>query len=171
MIRQPFRKGKYRVFKRNDTKDSGFSLIEIAVAIVIIGIFSSFALVSFERTYEDRDARALETAMASYQNVVIQGSQRLNVIPADVSPAMAIQAVPPLRRLAFRSSGSTVYAYALSKPTQSLALARSVAFRTNRCGDVCATRLNGFTYFALKPSTNTCPADRTEPQCRYIAPN
>jgi prepilin-type N-terminal cleavage/methylation domain-containing protein len=71
---------------RGKHPDKGVSLIELGIAIVIIGIFTAFAIVSFERTYEDRDGRALEAAMATYQNVVTQGATRLNVVPSGKFP-------------------------------------------------------------------------------------
>jgi prepilin-type N-terminal cleavage/methylation domain-containing protein len=147
----------------------GVSLIELAVAIVIIGIFAAFAMVSFERSYEDRDGRALESAMATYQNVVTQGASRLNVIPSGVNPAMVLQALPPTKRLLWEASGQNITVYALATKTQPKSQARSVTFRTNSCGDVCANRLSGFTHYLIKPGGNTCPRDPVESSCRYIS--
>lgn len=146
----------------------GVTLIELCVAIAILVVFVAFAVVSFERIYEDRDGGALEAAMATYQNVVTQGAARLNVVPSAVNPSMVLQALPPTKRLLWESSGQNVTVYALTRADQAKSQARSVTFRTNACGDVCANRLSGFTHYLIKPSTNTCPRDRVEASCRYI---
>jgi prepilin-type N-terminal cleavage/methylation domain-containing protein len=148
----------------------GVTLIELGIAIVIIGIFTAFAIVSFERTYEDRDGRALEAAMATYQNVVTQGATRLNVTPSGVNPAMVLQAMPPTKRLLWETAGQNITVYTLAVKNQPKAQARSIRFRTNSCGDVCANRLSGFTHYLIKPGGTTCQRDPVETSCRYIAP-
>jgi prepilin-type N-terminal cleavage/methylation domain-containing protein len=149
----------------------GFTLLELAIIIGIIGILASFAVVSFERIKEDQDALALQNGMVSYQNVVIQGSQRLDVSPSSVKPAMAVQAIEPNNLFLWEPTTTDVTLKVRSKATNNFANSRAVKFRTNQCGDVCAVQLDGFTYYALKPVQEPCSVDTIDTACRVISRN
>lgn len=60
---------------------NGFTLIELAIAIAIIGLLAAFAFLSFGTAGEDRDAAMVQASQASLQTVVSQGATRLDVTP------------------------------------------------------------------------------------------
>jgi|GEM_PF-5395428 len=149
---------------------SAFTLLELAIVIAIIGVLSSFAMVAFERIYEDRDAAALQGAMTTYQTVMIQGSQRIGTSPQNVDPDMIIQAIEPSEKIEWVKSGATGATVTIRNAIAiDFADARSATFRVNTCGDVCAIAIEGFTYYTLEANNVPCNDDPVESTCQYIA--
>ena len=62
----------------------GFTLVELAITIVIIALLAAFAVLSFGNTDEQRDASMVQSAQASLQTIVTQGSARMDVTPMDL---------------------------------------------------------------------------------------
>jgi prepilin-type N-terminal cleavage/methylation domain-containing protein len=60
---------------------SGFTLIELAIAIAIIGLLAAFAFLSFGTAGEDRDAAMVQSSQASLQTIVSQGATRMDLSP------------------------------------------------------------------------------------------
>ncbi|XVJ51362.1 MAG: type II secretion system protein [Vampirovibrio sp.] len=153
-----------------------YSLIEIGIALAILGLLTAFVLVSFQRTYEDRDALGLQGALLIFQNVLIEGSDRLNQSPKDVNLASVVEAIEASEKIQWTPPATptpedpevTVKVRVTSN--QSFDNARGVRFRVNDCGDVCPLELFGFAYYTLKSNeTIQCSADPVATTCNYIA--
>ncbi len=71
----------------------GYSLVELAVIILIIALFGAFAMTSLMGTDEDRDAAMVQAAQVSLQQVVSQGAARLDVNPGQLNPSAVLMAV------------------------------------------------------------------------------
>lgn len=71
----------------------GYSLIELAVVIMMIALFGAFAMTSLMGTDEDRDAAMVQTAQVSLQQVVSQGAARLDISPNQLNPGAVLMAV------------------------------------------------------------------------------
>lgn len=62
---------------------SGYTIMELAMIIAIVGILSAFAMVSFGNLGEERDAKMVQAAQAALQSIVSEGAARLDIRPAD----------------------------------------------------------------------------------------
>lgn len=65
----------------------GYTLIELAMVIAIVGVLTAFGLVSFGNMDEQRDASMVQSVQASLQSIVSQGAARLDIRPADFQNA------------------------------------------------------------------------------------
>ncbi|MFN9691033.1 MAG: type II secretion system protein [Vampirovibrionales bacterium] len=175
---------------------SAFTIIELSIVIAAIGIMSAVVVVSFRNAEEGTDKASLEGGMSTFQNVLVEGSQRSDVAPKDIDLRAILAAVDPQPTYAaFTFTGNaTAYTTAIAgvpantqyqwtynngtDPTVTLQTkarranwtgARSLTFRVNDCGTVCPVTLTGFDNYELQPNTNTfCEADPVEQDCNVI---
>lgn len=71
----------------------GFTLIELAITIMIIAILAAFTWTSFQGTDEARDAAMVQSAQAALQSIVSQGSARTDVPPASLPRTSVLNAL------------------------------------------------------------------------------
>jgi prepilin-type N-terminal cleavage/methylation domain-containing protein len=155
------------LFKTSQLK-RGFTLIELVIIMAILGIFTMFAIVAMGDADEQKDVRAFNTVQATLQSVVLQGAERTNSQPNELSAATVIAAMPPHRYIGLTKVNDSI----ISASTNRGRL-RTVEFTTNTCGDVCMTSLTGFTAFSLKPLPKQdckapAPSVAVTP-CNYLA--
>jgi type II secretory pathway pseudopilin PulG len=77
---QPMKPRQRELYKAR----KGFTLLELAVIFMIVGLLATFAVISFGGTDEQRDASMVQSAQASLQTIVTQGSTRLDVTPKEL---------------------------------------------------------------------------------------
>jgi type II secretory pathway pseudopilin PulG len=156
-------------------KQDAFSLIELSVSFLIIALLVTFTIVSFQRAYEDSEIRFIQSSLVVFQNVLIQGADRLKVEPKDVSLGQVVAAIEPnanvrwdvpnpnpsgiasvIASVFIKRDNQTFPASNANLPTQH----RGITFRVNACGSVCPTSLYNFNYYHLVENPGAlCPAD------------
>jgi prepilin-type N-terminal cleavage/methylation domain-containing protein len=148
-------------------KKQGFTLIEIVIVLAIIGIFSIFAVVAFGDADEQKDVRAFNTLQATLQSVVLQGADRTNSKPQELSPDTVIAAMPPHSYINLVVINTENIEAVTNRGRK-----RTIEFATNTCGDVCMINLTGFVTFSLQPLPKAdCkdPVSAIVTPCNYLA--
>jgi type II secretory pathway pseudopilin PulG len=175
-----------------------FTILELGVVLAVTAIMAVVVLVSLKNAEEVTDKTSLESSMATFQNILIEGSQRAETAPKDLDLRAVLAIVDPKSTYATYTANSSAYETAISGvgantqyqwtfndsstdptvtvQTKSLQAAdwdgtRSLTFRVNDCGTVCPTNLVGFDNYELKPNINTfCPAepDPIQRDCNVI---
>jgi prepilin-type N-terminal cleavage/methylation domain-containing protein len=141
----------------------GFSMIELIIVIAILGVFSLFAIVAFSDASQQKDVRAFNTLQATLQSVVIQGADRTNSQPKDLSLATVITAMPPHTYLNLTVVGATIKAETVSDNS------RSVSFNINGCNSVCMVAATGFADYTLQPiPSQDCAVPPPATPCNYL---
>ena len=174
---------------------SAFTIIELSIVIAVIGIMSAVLVVSFKNAEEGTDKASLEGGMSTFQNVLVEGSQRSDIAPRNIDLRAILAAVDPKATYAGFTGDATAYTTAIAgvpantqyqwtfnngtPPTVTLQTkarraanwtgTRSLTFRVNDCGTVCPVTLTGFDNYELIANTNTfCEADPVEQDCNVI---
>lgn len=138
---------------------SGFSMVELAIVIVLMAILSAFAIVSFGGAGEARDASMVQSAQASLQALVSQGAVRQDVRP-DSLPTNAV--LTAIQATVNQKAGGIDQGVTFSTPgTNQFTMTiknskRSATFRTTANGDVELFALNGFQNYS-KDTSNAIP--------------
>ena len=154
---------------------NAFSLLEIGVSVLIVGALIAFIIVSYERAFEEADAQALQAGLLTFQNLLIEGSQRSEMDPKELDLNMIVAAIHPnplyqWQNLPDLGSDQRVELRVRLKPTRSFTNARGVAFRISDCGDVCPLTLTNFSYYHVVPNPSTaCPEDPVSTVCNYLS--
>ncbi len=68
-------------YKYHNHRSSGFSLIEISITLLIIGVISAIAIMGITTTSEDKDAAMANAVKSTLQSIVNTASERLHVDP------------------------------------------------------------------------------------------
>jgi prepilin-type N-terminal cleavage/methylation domain-containing protein len=132
----------------------GVTLIELAVTIAIIAILATFGAIQLSALNEEPDGGIAQSVQGSLQSTLIQGADRLNTSPVNVTMTQVVAATPVSHRdFTFSTPTATAVTLTLTKS------ARTVTFRKNDCGQVCVDALAGFTKYQLKPQANSCDTD------------
>ncbi len=128
----------------------GYTLIELAVVIAVLGILTAFAVVSFGNTGERRDATMVQAAQANLQSIISQGSVRMDTRPDQLPANMVLTAIQMAvgeqgasnQRVRFTSAGNQ---YTMSLDESS----RSATFDVTNTGDVRLIGLNNFPNYVV----------------------
>ncbi len=149
-----------------------FSLIELGVSFIIIALLITFTIVSFQRAYEDADIGLVQSSLVIFQNVLIQGADRLKVAPKEVALTQVVQAIAPNANIKWivasppnTSNSASVFIKKNNQifntdGSQIVNENRGVEFRVNACGSLCPTTLYNFNYYELVENTGAiCPED------------
>lgn len=146
LLNSPFRKASAR----------GFTLVELAVVLVLIAIFSSFAIISFGGTSEVKDAKLVESTQASLQSVVSQGSARLDLSPAQLVEERYDDIVNALRgNLQQTGAGDDLVSFSFSGDLFQLSLLKSgrgASYTVTNSGDVRIANLSNFPSYTVSAS-------------------
>jgi type II secretory pathway pseudopilin PulG len=173
-----------------------FTILELGIVLAVMGIMVAVVLVNLKNAEEVTDKASLEASMATFQNILIEGSQRAETAPKDLDLRAVLAIVDPKSTYASYTADSSAYTTAISgvgantqyqwtfndsptDPTVTVQTkARQVAnwtgtrgltFRVNDCGTVCPTDLVGFDNYELQPNPNTfCAADSIQTACNVI---
>ncbi|MFN7310312.1 MAG: type II secretion system protein [Vampirovibrionales bacterium] len=154
---------------------NAFTRLEIVVSLLLIGVLLAFAWVTYERTFEEADAQALQEKLLEFQNALIEGSQRSELPPKDLDLKMVVEAMPKEPSYQWKSLTSLeedqrVELSVTTKARPSLTELRAVTFRVSDCGDVCLVALTNFSYYHLSPNPDaTCPEDAVSSVCNYLS--
>ena len=128
----------------------GYTLIELAVIIVVIGILATFALTSLQGSDETRDAAMVQSAQAALQSVVSQGSARQDKAPSSLDPNAVLNAL----KADFNSNGNNgAVQFSLSGNTFVMTIpgkSRSATFGIGTDGDVDLMSLSNFTDYTVQ---------------------
>lgn len=62
----------------------GYTLIELVMIILIVGMIAMYGIITFGNTREQRDASMIQSAQASLQAIVSQGATRFDIRPEDL---------------------------------------------------------------------------------------
>lgn len=136
----------------------GYTIIELALVIMVLAVLAAFAVVSFGNTSETRDASMVQSAQASLQSIVSQGSVRMDVRPADLNSAAVLTAIKTTvgesntanRGVTFTAAGRV---YTMSIPGSK----RKAVFEIDaQTGDVKLTGLTNFPNYKVD-NTNAIP--------------
>jgi len=173
-----------------------FTILELGIVLAVMGIMVAVVLVNLKNAEELTDRTALEASMATFQNILLEGSQRAETAPKDLDLRAVLAIVDPKSDYASFTANSSAYTTAISGvgantqyqwtfndsptdptvtvQTKSLQASdwsgtRSVTFRVNDCGTVCPIDLEGFDHYELQPNLNTfCAADPIQTACNVI---
>ena len=130
----------------------GYSLIELGLVIAIVAILAGFAITSFGNTGETRDASMVQSAQASLQSIVSQGSVRQDVKPVNLQPAAVITAIQSSfgqgQNVTFTSSGGA----GGTQYTMTIQNNRSATFQVTPTGDVSLIGINKFYHYQVDKS-------------------
>ncbi len=132
--------------KRKDMRASkGFTLIEMAVAIMIVAVLATFAAFTYSDVLEAADASLVDAAQASIQAVVSQASARMDVNPTALpgnAVANAVRVNVPDRALV-TSGGGAVYNLNINNT------GRGARYQVGTNGDVVLISLSGFSNYTI----------------------
>jgi type II secretory pathway pseudopilin PulG len=173
-----------------------FTILELGIVLAVMGIMVAVVFVNLKNAEEVTDKASLEASMATFQNILIEGSQRAETAPKDLDLRSVLAIVDPKSDYEAYTADSTAYSTAISGvgsntqyqwtfndsptdptvtvQTKSLQAAdwdgtRGLTFRVNDCGTVCPTDLVGFDNYELRSNINTfCPADPVQTACNVI---
>jgi Tfp pilus assembly protein PilE len=173
-----------------------FTIVEFSIVLGLLGIMTTVVMVSYKNAEEDTDKASLEAGMGTFQNVLLEGSQRSEIAPKDIDLRAILAAVDPQPAYAAFAGDAVAYTSAITNrgaetqyqwtfnddpidPTITLATkarqannwtgTRRLSFRVNDCGAVCPVTLNGFDQYELQPNINTfCEADTVQQDCNVI---
>lgn len=135
---------------------AGVSLMEMALVLAIIAIFTTFAVSSFGNADENRDATVIQNTQARLQTTINTAAERFDIAPGAVNAANVINALAAAPRVTLALNGGNGYRVTLNDS------GRTGTYRLNACGDICLAAVTNFTAYALSPATNSaCATDRT----------
>lgn len=132
----------------------GFTLIELAMVILVIAILSAFALVSFGNTGETRDASMVQSAQASLQSLISQGAVRMDKKPYELDEQSVLTAIRASvgdisgsqnMGVTFTSNAPKQYTMTIGKSK------RGATFEVTLTGDVKLKALNNFQHYKVDP--------------------
>ena len=123
------------------TKSNGFTLIEFAVVIALLGILASTEMFYLIGNEEDRDAALIGSAQATIQQLVSQGSVRMDRLPTDaqVTSRVLLAAQESLQQ----NSDVTVTGGGLNYTVSIGSTSRSATYQIQNDGKVRITSLGG----------------------------
>lgn len=129
----------------------GFTLMELAITIIVIALLSAFALVSFGNSAETRDAIMVQSAQAALQSVVSQGSARMDVPPSQLNSASVLNAL----RASFNTTGTGSSGVQFSASGSSFVMnipsgGRAATFSIGASGDVNLSALSNFQTYQVQ---------------------
>jgi prepilin-type N-terminal cleavage/methylation domain-containing protein len=135
------------------SSQSGFTLIEIAMVIAVVGILSAFAFVSFGNADESRDATMIQAVQGSLQSIVSQGAIRMDQRPDQLDSSAVLTALRSTLNQDTDTSGSIRASasggtYNINIPQKN----RSATFNVASNGDVQLTGLSNFTRYSVDKS-------------------
>src|SRR5262249_51816762 len=133
---------------------AGYTLIEMAIVIAILGILAGFAIVSFGGSGETRDASMVQSAQASLQTLVSQGAVREDVRPDSLSSSAILTAIQANvnqigsadQGISFASPGAKQFTMTIKNS------GRSATFDISSNGDVRLIGLNKFQNYQVDNS-------------------
>lgn len=144
-----------RLLKANhfQAASPGLTLVEVALCVVIIAVFVSFAVAALLNQDENGDATQVESIQASLQSIVIQAADRLNTSPVNVNRNSVLQVMPSNNTVNLEATGNGFQLRILES-------GRQAQYRVNNCGQVCVSSVTGFSKYTLRASANSgCSAD------------
>ena len=136
---------------------TGFTLIELALVMAVIGILTAFAVLSFGSKQEYRDAATVQSAQGSLQSIVSQGSIRMDQRPSDLNANAVLTALQTVLNQNGTSSDNGITA-SVNGGTYTITIgkganARSATFQIDSTsGDVQLTAINNFTMYVVDKS-------------------
>ena len=152
-----------------------FTVMELGIAISVAGIMAAIVLISFQNAMEDADKVSLEAGLSTFQNVLVEGSQRSEVPMRDIDLNMVIAAIEPRPQYEWTFvAGADPQVTLKTKTLQApdFSNARSLTFRVSDCGTVCPVTLSGFNHYKLMANPNHfCAADTVARDCKTIVNN
>ena len=145
----------------NAAKAIGFSLIEVAIVIAILGIIAAVAIPPFVGLDEGAEVSMAETTQNAIQAILTQAADRLEVGALNVPSASIVATFEQNDYGALAAVGAGAYRFTFNT-------GRSAQFATTRCGDVCLTGLTGFNQYQAIATGNPCAGDRVA--CLRVVP-
>jgi hypothetical protein len=130
---------------------AGFNLVELTMIIFTISLLAAFAVVSFGNTSEQRDATMVQSAQASLQSIVSQGSVRMDTRPDQLPTSAVLMAVQSAvgenggnnSGVHFTNNGGNQYTMTIDSS------GRAATFDISTSGDVRLIGLNSFPNYTV----------------------
>lgn len=143
--------------KQNQTKRSkpakGYTMVELAMIILIIGMLAAFGVVSMNGLGEQRDASMVQSAQASLQSIVSQGAARLDVTPKELRDNHSAQILLAIQSaIGQNGSNNGGVTFANSGGTFTMTIdssGRQASFSVSNSGDVNLVDLKKFTVYKV----------------------
>lgn len=131
---------------------SGYTLLELALILAVIGILAAFGVTSLGNLAEERDARMVQSAQASLQSIVSQGSARMDVTPRVLRDTQANAILGAIQDVMGENANSSVTFLRsggrfVMRITPS---GREAIFEITNTGDVQLTDLRKFTVYEVE---------------------
>ncbi len=131
--------------------EKGFTLIELAMTLLVVAVLSSFAYFSYQDYRESADATLVDGMQASLQSIVSQASARTDTNAANLDQNAVVRAVRSdgqvsgTNNVEFTTLGAGSYRVFIS------ANSRSANYAVNPSGFVSLTNVTGFSHFNISP--------------------
>ncbi|MGE0200521.1 MAG: prepilin-type N-terminal cleavage/methylation domain-containing protein [Candidatus Melainabacteria bacterium] len=125
------------------SRSRGLTLIELCSVVVIIAIVITFAAISFSGSSESRDAAMVQSAQVGLQQVISQGSSRLDKSPQSLVTENSSDILNALRDYV---GGSQSVTYTLSGGTFNMAInasGRGARYKLDTTNNVVLDSLSG----------------------------
>ncbi len=91
-----------------------FTIIEFSIVLAVIGIMATLVMVSFKNVEEDTDKVSLEAGLSTFQNVLLEGSQRSERSPKDIDMRSILATLDPKPAYADYAEDRNAYNIAVS---------------------------------------------------------
>lgn len=138
----------------------GFSLVELAIVIVAIGIFAAFALANVRDIPEQSEATVIESVQRAVENTVTTAATHMDITPAGlmIQPNAMVNVITASRVNTTQGATLTVTGartFRLSFDGSG----RLANYSVNNCGEVCLIApLTGFQRYQLDNTQSSCQA-------------
>jgi Tfp pilus assembly protein PilE len=95
-----------------------FTIVEFSIVLGLLGIMTTVVMVSYKNAEEDTDKASLEAGMGTFQNVLLEGSQRSEIAPKDIDLRAILAAVDPQPAYAAFAGDAVAYTSAITNRGQ-----------------------------------------------------
>lgn len=141
--------------RANRMASKGFSLVELAMVMIVIAICAAVAVSSFGMNSEARDAAMVQAAQSIVQNTIAQGASRVDVSPVELLNTRASNVQTAIQRAILENNGkNNGVSITLNGRTVTLTITssqRTAVYTVQDTGNVQLTGLSPlFTHYTIR---------------------